>query len=269
VDFGGTLTPIMSQSPPAVDTQAPPAASKPHATWGTYAVRAVAVLAAVGSFLLLVVRRPVSPIGVTALAVLFFVGFMGAVLAWDTHWKSWRSIVRAAAAAAVASGLVLALLQILPPGRSPETTPPSTASSPSSIATTRASATPTTTPSATATAEPTWTSSRPPTVRGEGTVKLTANSSVVIRRFHLRIAAGNLFDSFGEVRLVTDEQTCSGSPDVGESIVMTDRLENADDYRTWYRVVVDRIDSTGITLAWTVGSGRAPYGSEESCGVAY
>jgi hypothetical protein len=28
------------------------------------------------------------------LQFLFFVGFMGAVLAWDRHWKSWRSIVR-------------------------------------------------------------------------------------------------------------------------------------------------------------------------------
>jgi hypothetical protein len=232
-------------------------------------MRAVTVVAAVGSFLLLVVRRPGSPIGVTALAILFFGGFMGAVLAWDTHWKSWRSAVRAAAASAVATGLVLALLQILPTGRYPETTAPSSAPSPSSISTVRASASPMPTPSATATAEPTWISSRPPTIQGEGTVKLTANSSVVIKRFHLRIAAGTLFSDFADVKLVTDERICVGLPEVGESIVMTDRPEYADDYRTWYRVVVDRIEPTGITLAWTVGSGRAPYGSEESCGVAY
>ena len=236
-------------------------------------MRAVAVLAASTSFLLLVVRRPGSPIGITALAILFFVGFMGAVLAWDTHWKSWRSIVRAAAASAIATGLVLALLQILPPGRSPDTTPSSTAPSPSSIATVRTSASPAPTPSASssaaATAEPTWISSRPPTVRGEGTVKLTANSSGVIKRFHLRIAAGDLFGNSADVRVVTDARICVGSPEVGESIVMTDRLEYADDYRTWYRVVVDRIDPTEITLAWSVGSGRAPYGSEQSCGVAY
>ncbi len=263
----------MSQPPHQADRQTPPAASKPRATWGTYAMRAVAVLAVVASFLLLVVRRPASPLGITALAILFFAGFMGAVLTWDTHWKCWRSIVRAAGASAIATGLVLALLQILPPGRSAETTPSSTAPSPSSIATVRTSASPTPTPSAsssaTATAEPTWISSRPPTVRGEGTVKLTANSSVVIKRFHLRIAAGDLFDNFADVRLVTDERICVGSPEVGESIVMTDRLEYADDYRTWYRVVVDRIDPAEITLAWSVGSGRAPYGSEQSCGVAY
>ena len=104
----------MSQPLHQADLQTPPAASKPHAAWGTYAMRAVAVLAASTSFLLLVVRRPGSPIGITALAILFFVGFMGAVLAWGTRWKPWRSIVRAAGASAIATGLVMALLQILP-----------------------------------------------------------------------------------------------------------------------------------------------------------
>jgi hypothetical protein len=270
----------MTQLPHDGEREAAPAGSKASLNRGMRVVGVLALLGVVGSFLSIVFWSS-GRAATTTLVIIFFFSCLAAVFVWRPLWKSWRhseQIAGGATAAAAATVVVLALLDVLPSVN--KAVPPVEPTIPvkSSTPTTSGSASPSQiTPvssSATATVEPSPISSQPRTVLDEGTVKLKAHSSVVIKRFQLHIVAEDIVTEdvkpssrSAYVRLVTDDRNCEDDVKVGHSIVMTDRAKGAHDYWTWYQAYIDQIGRSGVRVSWTVGTGRAPQGSWVSCGV--
>jgi hypothetical protein len=107
----------MSQKELEAEGQPSPRVGETAGNWRRHVVGVLASLTVIGSFVLLVVLRPSSRITMTILAIAFFVGFTAAVIAWVprlTSWRPWTRLAGAVAAAMGASGLLLALLQVLP-----------------------------------------------------------------------------------------------------------------------------------------------------------
>ena len=90
---------------------------------------------------------------------------------------------------------------------------------------------------------------------------------MLIKKYGLRVATGYVYDSDATIRLLTDVQLCEGVPNVGDSIVLTDQVEFGKDYHNWYRVVLEDLKDNEATLELSIGTGKAPVGTESSCGT--
>jgi hypothetical protein len=207
----------------------------------------------------------------TALTISFLIGFAVLIPALGPHVRKWRLagwIATGAGAAVVAAGLYSAWTQNLEPASPPETSPSTSTVTP--IVTTGKS-TPkapseTSSPSPPSSITPSIpTSSQSPRTLDRDRVKLRANSSEVIKKFDLRIAAGSVYESYAVVRFSAPDAACNGAPSVGDAMVETSPVDYEGNYDRWYRVVVDRIDGSQVSLEWTVGTGPAPVGSPYLC----
>ena len=53
--------------------------------------------------------------------------------------------------------------------------------------------------------------------------------------------------------------------DVGQSLVTSDRKSGEDDYRTWYRIILESTAGAEAQVEWTIGTGEAPAGTAINC----
>ncbi|KNY05166.1 hypothetical protein [Microbacterium sp. GCS4] len=181
--------------------------------------------------------------------------------------KNRTTVFAALASAGVLIALLFAFLQLRPE-------PPPETYSPDAMPTPRASS-PTSGPAAATSgpeerpspaATPTLISEEA-TKRGDGgSITLLEAASIKIESWGMRISTTSIFSSWANVRVTTDQKVCEASLHVGESIVMTNRQSAVDDYEQWYEVVLEGIENSQATFAWSVGTGAAPAAdSQDSC----
>ncbi|MBW9121913.1 hypothetical protein JNB63_17585 [Microbacterium trichothecenolyticum] len=177
-----------------------------------------------------------------------------------TDWKFRTALLTGFGGAAVLAGLLLGLLQI-----PAEPTKPADSAHGQDEASTRRDPS-STSPSPPTPSEPEASPSVEPTLMSEGAterlagdrVLLTDAQSIAIEQWGLRVATSNVYSTFANVLISTDEQTCDSVLNVGEVIVLSDRQPGEVDYGQWYAVVLEQIANEQATLFWSVGTGRAP-----------
>lgn len=114
-----------------------------------------------------------------------------------------------------------------------------------------------TAPSSPSTASPLSSEARTRVV-DHGALELSAGSSSLIDRWGFRVAAGHVFDTFADIRASTDAGPCNAFLDVGESLVLSNRVAGESDYSRWYSVTLTASNDEAASLDWSVGTGAAP-----------
>lgn len=105
---------------------------------------------------------------------------------------------------------------------------------------------------------PTPVSEGPTEYLAQGTLTLAEASSSQIDEWGLRVSTGYVFDTFARIGASTDSGPCDAMLDVGDSMVLSNRLSGETDYSEWYVVVLSSTLNDEATLDWSVGSGAAP-----------
>lgn len=184
-----------------------------------------------------------------------------------SDWKYRKATFAGLTATVAFVGLVLAYMQIQPsPSQASHSDVPSSAESPSVTPTERTGPSPWSVSGSAATPTPILSSEAEPTRVEVGTVYLEEAHSTLIETQNLRVAAGSVYITSAVVRLSTDDKLCEANLDVGQAIVLTNRSPGEDDYSRWYAAALEAIDGRQATLAWSVGTGKAPAAdSGDSC----
>jgi hypothetical protein len=109
-------------------------------------------------------------------------------------------------------------------------------------------------------------SDRPTEYLAQGTLTLSEASSSLVGDWGFRVSTGYIFDTFARIRASTDDGPCETLLNVGDAMVLSNRLSGETDYSKWYAVVLTSTIDGQATLDWSIGSGAAPAtASSNSC----
>lgn len=109
-------------------------------------------------------------------------------------------------------------------------------------------------------------SDRPTEYLAQGTLTLSKASSSLVGDRGFRVSTGYIFDTFARISASTDSGPCESLLNVGDALVLSNRLSGETDYSEWYAVVLTSTIDGQATLDWSVGSGAAPdTASSNSC----